>query len=706
MHKKILLSLLLSSSLISSQELRNERFQLVAKNVDSVENIVTASGEVVIYSPSYYLSANKVIYNKENETFELFDNVLVIKNNNIQTQSNYAFIDLKKDSVNQNPMFLQEQSNKIWINSKTSNKEKEEITLDSSIISSCDCLDPIWSIRASSADYDTESKWINAYNPRLYVKDVPVFYSPYIGFPTDTTRRTGLLLPTLGYSGGEGLLYSQPIYFAPADNYDIEVIPQVRTQRGSGAYTYYRYADSPNSLLSMKTGIFKEKEDYYLENNLENQEHYGFDIDYTRREIFSENNSQDGLFTSLNYLNDIEYITIEEDDDLTSTDKKVESKINYFYDTPDYYGGAYGRYYIDGSKKSNDATLQELPQVQFHSYNKELLLDNFVYSFDTKYRNYTRNEGLTANIYEMSLPLSYSKHFVDDYIYTFVENKTTVSKYDYDNFRNLRYEDGTLVQNRTSVGMGSDLIKPYEDYLHAVNLKAEYIVPKNLEKDGDLYQITTEKNSLKESELKAFPTPNEEKNISLSANQSLYSKYNLKQLVNHKISQSILYDELDNPELQDLDNYLKINHDYGSISGKAVYNIEDQQFVENTADTNFVYKDLSLNLGYYKSKETDNVFNDREDLESYRVGTSYKISKDYKFSYYENYNLHENIKSKQGVSFNIDDSCWNLDLRYENEVVPSSSTNYEVIDQRIVYVNVILKPLGGLKQKYKMDENN
>ena len=42
-----------------------------------------------------------------------------------------------------------------------------------------------------------------------------------------------------------------------------------------------------------------------------------------------------------------------------------------------------------------------------------------------------------------------------------------------------------------------NLIKPYEDYLHTVNLKAEYIVPKNLEKDGDLYQITTEKNSLK-----------------------------------------------------------------------------------------------------------------------------------------------------------------------------------------------------------------
>lgn len=705
MHKKIVASLLITSSLIYAQELKNEKFQLVAKNVNAVENVITASGEVVIFSPTYYLSANKVIYNKDNETFELFDNVLVIKDNNIQTQSNYAFIDLKKDSFNQSPMFLQEQNNKIWINSKTSNKENEEITLDSSIISSCDCLDPIWSIRASSADYDTEDKWLNVYNPRLYVKNIPVFYSPYLGFPTDTTRRTGLLFPTIGYSGSEGLLYSQPIYFAPADNYDIEVEPQIRTKRGYGLYTNYRYADSPNSLLEIKSGIFKEYQDYYLENDLENQKHYGASLVYKRRDMFSGADSQDGLFTSLNYLNDIEYRTLQ-DDEITSIDKKVESKVNYFYDTADYYGGAYGRYYINTDPRvSNNTTLQELPQLQFHSYNKELFVDNLIYSLDTKFMNYTRPRGLTAKVYEISLPLSYSEHFIDDYLYAFVENKTTVSKYDYDNFKNSEYEDGTLIQNRTSVGIGSDLIKPYEDYLHTVNLKAEYIVPKNLKEDGDLYKITTKVDSRKE-ELKAFPIVNEEKNIKLSANQSLYSKYDLKQLVNHKISQSILYDSLDEPKLEDLENYLKIYHEYGSVSGKVVYNIQDEQFVENSADSTFTYKDLSLTLGYYKSKKTDNIFNDREDLESYRISTSYKIARDYSVSYYENYDLLENIKNRQGVSLNINDSCWNLDLRLEKEVVPSSSVNYESKDQEIVFVTLILKPLGGIKQKYKMEDKN
>ena len=705
MHRKIVASLIITSSLLYSQELTTEKFQLVAKKVDAINNIVTANGDVVVYSPTYYLSANKIIYNKENETFELFDNVLVIKNNNIQTQSNYAFVDIKNDLVNQNPIFLQSQDNKIWINSKTSNKEKEEITLDSSIISSCDCLDPLWSIRASSADYDTQAKWLNAYNPRLYIKDIPVLYSPYIGFPTDTTRRTGLLLPTLGYSGDEGFLYSQPIYFAPAQNYDIEVIPQIRTQRGYGEYTYYRYADSPNSLLNIKSGIFKEYKDYQVENNLENQKHYGFDLDYSRREIISDNNSQDGFFTSLTYFNDIEYITIEDNNDLTSTDKKVESKINYFYDTPEYYGGAYGRYYIDGSKQSNDETLQEIPQLQFHAYNKELV-DSLVYSIDTNFKNYTRDDGLTAKISEISLPVSYSKHLIDDYIYAFVENKTIISKYDYDNFNTINYEDGTLVQNRTSVGIGSDLIKPYEDYLHTINLKAEYIVPKNLEENGDLYKITTEKDSFKEEQLSAFPILSENKNIKLSANQSLYENNNLKEWINHKISQSILYDELNNPQLEDFENYARLNHDYGNVSGKVIYNMEDQQFVEDNADTTFIYNDLSLTLGYYKSKATDNIFNNREDLESYRIITSYEISKDYRFSFYENYNLLKNDRSRQGISFNIDDSCWNLDLKYENKVIPSSSLSYESKDQNIVFVTLLLKPIGGIKQKYTMNEDN
>ncbi|MGH2277642.1 LPS-assembly protein LptD [Aliarcobacter sp. ERUVET-7] len=709
MHK-IVVSLALASLLIqaNAQELNMEKLQLVAKDVDTKNNIITAVGDVVAYSPTYYLSSDKMVYDKDREILELFDNVLIIKDNKIQTQSNYAYVDMKNDIINQDPVFLMDNSSNIWSNSKEANKDKDLITLENSILSSCDCIDPIWSIRSSSSDYDTEAMWMNTYNPRLYIKNVPVFYLPYFGFPTDTTRRTGLLLPTMGYSSSEGFLYSQPIFIAPADNYDIELIPQIRTQRGYGSYANFRYADSPDSMLNLKTGYFKEFNNYRREEKLENSEHYGLDIDYERKNIFStKKEHQDGVFTSIRYLNDIEYIILKEDDGNLGTDKKVESKVNYFYNTPEYYGGVYGKYYIDASKKSNANTLQELPQVQFHSYNKELFLENLIYSIDTKAQNFTRKEGLNAKIYDITVPISYTKNILDDYMYLGVENRTILTQYDYSNslYNNLRYEDATLIQNRTSFIVGTDLIKPYSDYIHTLNLNASYDIPENLRKDGDLYNITVKENQpLKYDELSVFPTLQEQKTIKLSLNQSIYDKENLKQFINHKMSQSILYNSVDEPKFQDLDNYIKINHDYGSLSGKVVYNMDDNKVVEGSFDNSLSYEDLTFSAGYYYSKKTNNEFNTRDDLESYRLSTSYKLAKDYSIKYYENYDLQEKTRNRQGIGLNIDDSCWNLDLLLEKEITPrsryvQSTRSYDSYEQTIVYAVLMLKPIGGIRQK-------
>ncbi|PRM90270.1 organic solvent tolerance protein [Aliarcobacter cryaerophilus] len=716
MHK-IVISLALASFLIqvNAQELDIEKLQLVAKDVDTKNNIITAIGDVVAYSPTYYLSSDKMVYDKDKEILELFDNVLIIKDNKIQTQSNYAYVDMKNDIINQDPVFLMDNTSNIWSNSKEANKDKDVITLENSILSSCDCIDPIWSIRSSSSDYDTEAMWMNTYNPRLYVKNVPVFYLPYFGFPTDTTRRTGLLLPTMGYSSSEGFLYSQPIFIAPADNYDIELIPQIRTQRGYGSYANFRYADSPDSMLNVKTGYFKEFDNYRKEEKLENSEHYGLDIDYERKNIFAtKKEHQDGVFTSVRYLNDIEYITLKEEDDNLGTDKKVESKVNYFYNTPEYYGGVYGKYYIDASRKTNDNTLQELPQIQLHSYNKELFLENLIYSIDTKAQNFTRKEGLNAKIYDINIPISYTKNILDDYMYLGVENRTILTQYDYSNslYNNLRYEDGTLIQNRTSFIVGTDLIKPYSDYIHTVNLNASYDIPENLRKNGDLYNITVKENqTLKYDELSVFPTLQEQKTIKLSLNQSIYDKDNLKQFINHKMSQSILYNSFDEPKFQDLDNYVKINHDYGSVSGKVVYNMDDNKVVEGSFDNSLSYEDITFSAGYYYTKKTDNEFNTRDDLESYRLSTSYKLAKDYSIKYYENYDLQEKTRSRQGIGLNIDDSCWNLDLLLEKEITPrsryvESTRSYDSHEQTIVYAVLMLKPIGGIRQKYKVEDSD
>lgn len=692
MLNKYLASLLLFTSLSFSQELKNEKFQLISENMVTEGNIVTATGSVVVFSPTYYLSASKIVYDKEKETFELFDNVLILKDNTIQTQSDYALINLKNDSYSQTPVLLFDKKSNLWLNSEKSTKNNTNIELESSIISSCDCIDPAWSIKVSSASFNTKDKWVHAYNPRLYFRDVPVFYSPYLGFPTDTTRRTGLLPPTIGYSNGDGLFYSQPIFIAPKANYDLEIIPQIRAKRGYGAYTYFRYADSPYSLLKLNAGFFKEQKSYQIQNELDNQKHYGWTLEYERTKLFSSKNHQDGLYASINWLNDVEYETLEDNDNRISTDERVESKINYFYNTPKYYGGIYGRYYIDTSLDSNDTTLQELPHLQFHSYNNELFgLNRVLYSFDTKYRHYTRKEGLAANYYEFALPINYTKYFFDDYLYINLENKVTASKYKYTN-NSSNYEDGTLIQNVVSFSVGTDLIKPYDKYLHTINIQADYSHPKSIKEDGDLYGVTNDSN-----ELSSFTNTTSNKNMNISLNQSLYNNDNLEQIVNHKFTQSILYNSLDEPKLQDAENYIKLNYKNASISNRIIYNVQDKQFTETSLDGTYKFKDLSLNAGYYKSKDTPN--SNKDDLESYRFKVDYNLSKDYRIGYYDNYNILEKVRSKQGVNFNINDKCWNFDIKYEKERVASSSST-SGLDQEIVYFNLRLKPLGGIKQKY------
>ncbi len=109
--------------LVVSLEAQVEKFQVLANKVDTKNNIMIATGNVVIFSPSYYITAQKIIYDKNKGTFELFDDVLILKDNNVQTKSEYAFLDINSDDLYQKPNMFFEETEAIWINSKDSEKK-------------------------------------------------------------------------------------------------------------------------------------------------------------------------------------------------------------------------------------------------------------------------------------------------------------------------------------------------------------------------------------------------------------------------------------------------------------------------------------------------------------------------------------------------------------------------------------------------------
>ncbi len=98
-----------------------------------------------------------------------------------------------------------------------------------------------WKLRASELKIDTAEGLGVARNATVALGGVPVLYTPYLSFPIDDRRRSGLLLPSLGYGDRHGVDLSLPYYFNLAPNYDFTLTPRIMSKRGVMLGGEFRY---------------------------------------------------------------------------------------------------------------------------------------------------------------------------------------------------------------------------------------------------------------------------------------------------------------------------------------------------------------------------------------------------------------------------------------------------------------------------------
>src|SRR3990167_7123700 len=180
MRKFIWISLVTSTLLLGE-----DRVELYGTNVDANGSIATAIGDPVALYQDQILSADKLMYDRNTSVIEAMGNVNVFKAKQYHMLSDYARVDLINETRYSKPYYMVDQDSGAWISTDEAQACKNEIDLASGSVSGCDSHDPLWKIRFSSADYDTEEMWVNLYNARLLVNDLPLFYLPYFGYPTN-----------------------------------------------------------------------------------------------------------------------------------------------------------------------------------------------------------------------------------------------------------------------------------------------------------------------------------------------------------------------------------------------------------------------------------------------------------------------------------------------------------------------------------------
>lgn len=108
---------------------------------------------------------------------------------------------------------------------------KDNYRLQRARANTCAPDDDSWYLKAGTIDLDYGRNVGVARNARVEFQGVPILYTPWIDFPLDGGRKSGLLFPTIS-TGSDGLQVSLPYYWNIAPNYDATITPRYIEQRG------------------------------------------------------------------------------------------------------------------------------------------------------------------------------------------------------------------------------------------------------------------------------------------------------------------------------------------------------------------------------------------------------------------------------------------------------------------------------------------
>jgi LPS-assembly protein len=107
-----------------------------------------------------------------------------------------------------------------------------DIEVEDGAITFCAPDDPTWVLRTRELDLEPDTGTGTARDVKLEVADVPILYLPWLQFPIDDRRKSGLLFPDIGSDTRGGLDITAPVYWNIAPNYDLLYRPRLIQERG------------------------------------------------------------------------------------------------------------------------------------------------------------------------------------------------------------------------------------------------------------------------------------------------------------------------------------------------------------------------------------------------------------------------------------------------------------------------------------------
>ena len=243
-------------------------FEADTVTVNRDDNILTATGNVVIVRGIERLTADKVIYNQITDEANAIGNVIYLTADGIEHRADEMMLDENFTHAIATPIISQFSDGTRFSANSADHRADIRTVFNRSRFSPCKCNydegeSPIWDLRASSTNHNLETSTITHSNVRMHIFGLPVFYLPRLAHPDWTVnRRSGFLSPTLAYSNDKGLTSTIPYFQVLGPSNDIEYQLSNYQFRGQAVKTVYRQkwdrADLNANVITGKLETYKQ----------------------------------------------------------------------------------------------------------------------------------------------------------------------------------------------------------------------------------------------------------------------------------------------------------------------------------------------------------------------------------------------------------------------------------------------------------------
>ncbi len=117
---------------------------------------------------------------------------------------------------------------------------EDKFRVNNVVFTSCTQPTPHWSVSCGEATIHIDH-YITLRGPTLKIKNIPVFYFPYLKWPLKRERSTGFLLPNIGSSTLRGMIVSNAFFWAINRSMDATFFLDYNSKLGWGRGAQYRY---------------------------------------------------------------------------------------------------------------------------------------------------------------------------------------------------------------------------------------------------------------------------------------------------------------------------------------------------------------------------------------------------------------------------------------------------------------------------------